>query len=83
MPITSPVDFISGPRMTSTSGEASEGEDRLLHRHVADLDRRAARSSSRSVLPTMHSAAIFASGTPVALEMKGTVRDARGFTSRT
>ncbi len=29
----------------------------------------------------MQRAAIFASGTPVALETKGTVREARGFTS--
>jgi hypothetical protein len=31
----------------------------------------------------MQSAAIFASCTPVALEMNGTVREARGFTSST
>ena len=36
-----------------------------------------------SVLPTMQRAAILASGTPVALETKGTVREARGFTSST
>ena len=31
----------------------------------------------------MQRAAIFASGRPVAFETKGTVREARGFTSRT
>ena len=38
---------------------------------------------SARVLPTMHIAASFASGRPVALATNGTVRDARGFTSST
>ena len=39
--------------------------------------------SSRSFAPAMTLAAIFASGTPMALLTKGTVREARGLTSRT
>ena len=34
-------------------------------------------------VPAITRAAIFASGTPVAFETNGTVRDARGFTSST
>ena len=41
------------------------------------------RPISASVRPIMSRAAIFASGTPVAFERYGTVRDARGFTSST
>ena len=43
----------------------------------------ASRPGSASVWPTMQRAAILASGRPVALETKGTVREARGFTSST
>ena len=39
--------------------------------------------NSRSLRPVIKRAAIFARGTPVALETYGTVRDARGFTSIT
>ena len=38
---------------------------------------------SASDSPTMHRAAILANGRDVALDTKGTVRDARGLTSRT
>ena len=43
----------------------------------------AARFMSASFLPAIKRAATFASGTPVALLTYGTVREARGFTSRT
>ena len=76
------MDFISGPRMTSTPGKRAKGKtDSFTATCFISTSR--GRSSSRSVLPTMHSAAILASSTPVALEMKGTVREARGFTSST
>ena len=39
-------------------------------------------SSSRSVLPSMIWVARRGRGTPVALDTKGAVREARGFTSR-
>ena len=41
------------------------------------------KPSSASVLPAITSAASFASGTPIAFETNGTVREARGFTSST
>ena len=83
MPITSPVDLISGPRMVSTPGNLHEGEDRFLDRDVT-----AARSSSRAAelverLADHDGRGELASGTPVAFETNGTVRDARGFTSST
>ena len=82
MPITSPVERISGPRMRVDAGELHEREDRLLDRHVGRAST-SRTSISRSVLPTAMRAAIFASGTPVTLETNGTVREARGLTSRT
>ena len=39
--------------------------------------------NSRSLRPVIRRAAIFASGTPVAFDTYGTVREARGFTSIT
>ncbi len=45
--------------------------------------RSSAKPSSTSVRPSMILVACLASGTPMALDTKGTVRDARGFTSRT
>ena len=39
--------------------------------------------NSRNLRPVIRRAAILASGTPVALETYGTVREARGFTSIT
>ena len=83
MPITSPVERISGPRMMSTPGNLLNGKtlsltekcvgttssiQAQLVERLADHDQ---RRRSR------------ASGTPVALETNGTVRLARGLTSRT
>ena len=45
--------------------------------------RSSAKPSSRSEAPSMTLVASLARGTPMALETKGTVREARGFTSRT
>ena len=81
MPITSPVDFISGPRMTSTPEKRANGKTDSFTATCLNSASWVWPSSS-SVLPTMHSAASFASGTPVAFETNGTVRRARGFTSR-
>src|SRR5450631_342000 len=81
-PITSPVDFISGPRMVSTPGN-------LMNGNTASFTEKYGGAISpwmpwlASVWPTMQRAAILASGRPVALDTNGTVRDARGLTSST
>src|SRR5690606_13039156 len=81
-PITSPVDFISGPRMVSTPGNLTNG-------NTASLTLKYSGTTSlvmpwlSSDCPTMQRAAILANCKPVALDTYGTVRDARGFTSST
>src|SRR6185503_10546066 len=81
-PITSPVDFISGPRIVSTPGN-------LMNGNTASLTEKYGGTISRvmpwlaSDWPTMQRAAILASGRPVAFDTYGTVRDARGLTSST
>jgi hypothetical protein len=75
IPITSPVDFISGDSTGSTRREAREGEHRFLHRHVIDVAPIAGRSAS--VSPAMIRRAILAIGWPIALATNGTVRLAR------
>ncbi len=85
MPITSPVERISGPSRRVGVGEAVERQHRLLDRDVAAgrparPSRPSARSSAR-VAPTITRAATLASGTPVALATNGTVRLARGLAS--
>jgi hypothetical protein len=95
-PITSPVERISGPSTVSTAWPSSV-RNRLNGSTASLTAIGAARSStlassagrtpaSRSSAidrPTMISAAALASETPVALDTKGAVRDARGFASRT
>jgi hypothetical protein len=81
IPITSPVDFISGPRSVSTSGNLMKGNTASLTLTWAGItSSRNPRSGSRR--PTMTFAASFARGTPIALLTNGTVREARGLTSR-
>src|SRR5580765_4606694 len=77
-PITSPVDFISGPRMVSTPGNLANGNTASLTEKYGGVT--SSTDCSFSVLPAMQRAAILASGRPVALETYGTVRDARGLT---
>ena len=81
-PITSPVDFISGPRMVSTPGKRTNGNTGLFTNTPA-ARRSSTRPSSASVRPAATRAAILAIGTPVAFEMYGTVREERGLTSST
>ncbi len=81
IPMTSPVDRISGPRMVSAPGNFAKGKT-LSFTLVCFGAARSWIPSSSSVLPTMSSAATFARGRPVAFETKGTVRLARGLTSR-
>ena len=63
------------------AGEAREREHGLLHGDMVEL-RRAAGRRSPSGLPAMTSAAIAAIGLPITLATNGTVREARGLTSR-
>ncbi len=81
-PITSPVDFISGPRIVSTPGKRTNGNTGLLTNTPAG-SRSSTSPSCARVLPAITRAAICASATPVAFERYGTVRDARGLTSST
>lgn len=82
MPITSPVDFISGPRTMSTPGNLGHGKTASFTQWWLGSTS-SVKPSSFSVLPAITLAASFASGMPIALETNGTVRDARGFTSMT
>jgi hypothetical protein len=81
-PITSPVDFISGPRIVSTPGNLMNGNTASLTEKYGGTISPSTPCSSR-LLPAMQRAAIFASGRPVAFDTYGTVRDARGLTSST
>ena len=86
MPMTSPVERISGPSMVSTSGKRLNGSTASFTEtwppSAGGRSSPSARSSS-SVAPTITRAATLASGTPVALLTNGTVRLARGFASIT
>ena len=82
IPITSPVDFISGPSTASAPAKRANGSTASLTETwplciVGSVDR--AESGS----PSISRQAIFASGAPIALETKGTVREARGLASIT
>ena len=82
-PITSPVERISGPRIGSTPGNLLNGKTASLTEKYGGTTSPCTSFCSASFWPTMQRAAILASGSPVAFETKGTVRDARGFTSST
>ena len=81
MPITSPVDSISGPSTVSTPGKRAKGNTASFTARC--LGRWRSRLKDESFLPAMMRAAIFANGMPMTLATKGTVRDARGLTSST
>ena len=81
MPITSPVDFISGPSTVSTPGKRANGNTASL---TPIWSKRAGVSLKlASVSPAITRAAIFATGSPITLATNGTVREARGLTSST
>ena len=86
MPITSPVERISGPRAVSTPGKRLNGSTasftETCPKLVGGFSKPSVRSSA-SVAPSMTRLATFANGTPVALATNGTVRLARGFASMT
>ncbi len=82
MPMTSPVDFISGPSTVSTCGNLMKGKtDSFTATCLCSIASMPVMASMLS--PSMARVATLASGTPIALETNGTVREARGFTSST
>ncbi len=81
MPMTSPVDFISGPSNVSTPGNFENGKTASLTEMCFGMTS-SVKPSDANDCPTITRAAILASGWPMALLTKGMVREARGFTSR-
>ena len=85
MPITSPVERISGPSAGSTSGNRLNGSTASLTATwpvTGSVSSPSARSSA-SVAPSITRVATLASGMPLALATNGTVRLARGLASIT
>jgi hypothetical protein len=66
MPMTSPVDFISGPRMVSTPGNLANGNTASFTEKYGGVT--SSTFCSLKVFPAMQRAAIMASGWPVALD---------------
>ena len=80
-PITSPVDFISGPRSKSLFGNLLKGNTASLTAYIPfDFS---FKLNFNNFSPAITLDAIFANGKPFALDTKGTVLLARGFTSIT
>ena len=80
MPITSPVERISGPKIVSVPGNLLKGNTASLTAIWLGVGSLVKLSDSK-VLPDMIKEASFAKGTPVVFETKGTVREARGLAS--
>ena len=80
-PMTSPVDFISGPSTESAPAKRANGSTASLTLTCPSGAAGSSWSARRS--PSMSRQAILASGAPVALETNGTVREARGLASIT
>ena len=81
-PMTSPVERISGPRIVSTPSNLRNGKTGALIENPR-TGGSSVRPTSGSVCPRQRRAARRAKGTPVVFATNGTVREARGFTSRT
>ena len=79
-PMTSPVERISGPSRISTPGKRANGNTASLTAVCGGLGPASGKLFSLS--PAITRAAILAMAVPVALATKGTVRLARGLTSR-
>ena len=80
--ITSPVERISGPSTGSLPGKRAKGSTAAFTLHCfGGPSSRRPRSAMRAPSASRHADAT--SSTPVALLTNGTVRDARGFASRT
>ena len=82
IPMTSPVLRISGPISGSVPAKRSNGSTASLT-DTCPRARSPGRSRSPRRAPSMIRQASRASGTPVALETNGTVREARGLASST
>mmetsp|Transcript_10712 Transcript_10712/g.39664 ORF Transcript_10712/g.39664 Transcript_10712/m.39664 type:complete len:259 (-) Transcript_10712:2759-3535(-) len=80
IPMTSPVERISGPRRVSAPANLSKGRTASFTATWLSLGS-SVKLMSLSVAPAITSDAYFASGCPIAFATKGTVRDARGFAS--
>ena len=82
IPITSPVDRISGPSSESAPAKRLNGSTASLTQTWPQV---VFSGSSRSAIrsPSRIRQAILASGTPIALDTNGTVREARGLASIT
>ena len=84
MPSTSPVDFISGPRLEFTSVSFSnENTGTLTAVYGGTRYRPVPYGISARRSPSMTREATSTIGTPVTLDIYGTVRDALGLTSMT
>ena len=83
MPMTSPVDFISGPSTTFAPGKRPHGMTASFTQKQSGSRSSGGSPRLSTLRPAMTSAAHFASGTPVAFDTKGTVRLARGLASMT
>ena len=82
MPITSPVERISGPRIGSVPANLLNGNTASFTDTNGGMIS-SVKPMSSSVSPHITRAACDASGTPIALDTNGIVRLARGFTSST
>ena len=81
LPITSPVDRISGPNKISTPGNRLKGKTASLTQICLVLEDFNSKLVNGS--PAITLAAIAAIGLFTAFATKGTVLDARGLTSKT
>src|SRR5919202_2062607 len=82
IPMTSPVDLISGPSRASALGKRPKGSTASLTDTCPSV-RGSSSSRSESRSPSIRRHATLASGTPTAFEANGTVREARGLASST
>ena len=82
MPMTSPVERISGPSSESEPAKRSNGITASLTATWSPHGS-SGRSSAASFSPSITRQASLANGCPVALDTNGTVRDARGLASIT
>ena len=81
MPITSPVDFISGPRITSVPGNLANGKTASLTDICCILGLLSLKSDN--FLPVIIKEAILTRGIPIDLATNGIVLLPLGFTSKT
>jgi hypothetical protein len=81
--MTSPVERISGPSSVSTPGKRAKGNTASLTRDVVAHGLGALRPKLFQALAGHDARGDLGDGRPMVLATKGTVRDARGFTSST